>query len=327
MDRVVAVGDVHGDCDQLAAVLRSAGLIDVEGTWIGGKAHLVQTGDVLDRGPDSRKALDLLMRLEGEAARAGGAVHALIGNHEAMVLYGDLRYLSKGEIESFRDVDSEKTREAAYQELRALVGDVDRPRWEADNPLGLTELRRAFSLQGKYGKWIRGRNTIIKIDGTLFLHGGLSPAFAEGSVRGINESVRAELSDFSKLEGGIVQRDDGPLWYRGLALGDEARLEEHVRATLAHYKAERIVIGHTLTEGEIRSRFGGRVLQIDVGLSRVYDERGRMACLVIEKGKPAALHRGTRVELPSDAEPAPSRYRNATEALDRAAPAAEPLKK
>ena len=51
VDRVVAVGDVHGDYDQLVAVLRSAGLIDEQGNWTGGKTHLVQNGDVLDRGP------------------------------------------------------------------------------------------------------------------------------------------------------------------------------------------------------------------------------------------------------------------------------------
>lgn len=317
VDRVVAVGDVHGDAEQLAAVLRSAGLIDAGGAWSGGKAHLVQTGDVLDRGPDSRKAMDLLMRLEEEAKRAGGAVHALIGNHEAMVLYGDYRYLSPGEIASFRDADSEKTREAFFKENKDF-DEAQRRRWEAEVPLGLVELRRAFGPDGAYGKWIRGHNAVIRIDGTLFLHGGLSPRYADWTVRRINESVRAELADFAKLEGGIVQDVDGPLWYRDLARGDEARLEGHVRALLAAHQVERIVVGHTYTEGAIQSRFGGRVIQIDIGLSRVYDAQGRMACLVIEKGKPAALHRGTRVDLPAD-EKDRARYRSETEALDRAA--------
>jgi len=106
IDRVVAVGDVHGDYDQFVIVLKSAGLLDGQIKWAGGKTHLVQTGDVLDRGADSRKAMDLLMRLEEEARGAGGAVHCLIGNHEAMNLYGDLRYLSPGEIAAFRDENS-----------------------------------------------------------------------------------------------------------------------------------------------------------------------------------------------------------------------------
>src|SRR5262245_10688082 len=91
VERVVAVGDVHGDYAGFVWVLRAAGIIDAKERWIGGKAHLVQTGDVVDRGGDSRKAMDLLMSLEKQAAKAGGRVHALIGNHEAMNLYGDLR--------------------------------------------------------------------------------------------------------------------------------------------------------------------------------------------------------------------------------------------
>src|SRR5215469_10729313 len=102
VERVVAVGDVHGDYEQLVAVLKTAALIDDQLNWTGGKTHLVQNGDLLDRGPDSRKAMDLLIRLEKQAGEAGGYVHALIGNHEAMNVYGDFRYTSAGEFAAFR---------------------------------------------------------------------------------------------------------------------------------------------------------------------------------------------------------------------------------
>src|SRR4051812_19137614 len=62
--RVVAVGDVHGDVEALTDVLRLAGLIDEKGHWSGGKAHLVQTGDIADRAPRTRDCYELLMRLE-----------------------------------------------------------------------------------------------------------------------------------------------------------------------------------------------------------------------------------------------------------------------
>ena len=316
VERVVAVGDVHGDAGQLAAVLRSAKLIDAESKWIGGKAHLVQTGDVMDRGPDSRKAMDLLMKLEEEAKAAGGAVHALIGNHEAMILTGDYTYLSAGEIAAFKDADSEKTRAVAFEEARKQ-GDVDRILWEAEHPLGMVEFKRAYGPQGKYGKWIRGHHAIVRIDGSIFLHGGISRGFADWTVRRINESIRAELADFSKLNDGIVQRVDGPLWYRGLALDDESILEEHLRKVSANYQVERIVVGHTIAPGAIQTRLGGKVIMIDVGMSRFYGPNDRMSCLVIEKGKPSALHRGQRVELPADTDEDHRRYRQQTEALDR----------
>ena len=325
VEHVVAVGDVHGDYEQLVAVLRSAELIDGDGKWSGGKAHLVQTGDILDRGADSRKAMDLLMRLEEEAEKAGGAVHALIGNHEAMNLYGDLRYVSAGEFEAFRDAGSEKARDDLYKMEEKQH--PDRKRWDAEHPLGFAEHRRAFGPEGKYGKWIRAHNAVIRIDGTLFLHGGISPKLVGWSVRQINEKVREELGDFAKLEGGIVQNENGPLWYRGLAQGNEKALEDHLRKVLFNYKIERVAIGHTFTDGAIKPRFDGKVLQIDVGLSRFFDEKGRMACLVIEQGKPCALHRGKKVNLPWNSEGDLRRYLKETGDLDREARSAESPKK
>src|SRR5438105_6348655 len=189
VERVVAVGDVHGDYDQLVAVLRSAGLIDEQGNWTGGKTHLVQNGDVLDRGPDSRKAMDLLMRLEKQAAEAGGYVHALIGNHEAMNVYGDLRYVSPGEYAAFRDENSEKTRDAARQKERPS----DPAHWDTQHPLGYFEHRQMMGPDGYYGKWMASHDTVIKINDSLFLHGGISAKYASMKIKDINQRVREEL--------------------------------------------------------------------------------------------------------------------------------------
>src|SRR5262245_31868083 len=64
VDRIVAVGDVHGAFDRLVEILKTAGVVDAVGRWSGGVTHLVQLGDIVDRGSDSRKALDFLRRLE-----------------------------------------------------------------------------------------------------------------------------------------------------------------------------------------------------------------------------------------------------------------------
>ena len=191
LSAVVAIGDVHGDYEQFVAVLRSAGLIDSKEAWSGGKTHLVQTGDVLDRRPDSRKVMDLLMKLEKEARRAGGWVHCLIGNHEAMNVYGDLRYVSAGEFAAFRDRNSEKTRAELYKVQQDQIKNSSPPdkvpafdeafqkKWEAEHPLGYAEHRRELGPTGKYGKWIRSHNAVIKINNTLFLHGGIGPKYVD----------------------------------------------------------------------------------------------------------------------------------------------------
>ncbi len=321
--RIVAIGDVHGDYDQFVALLDSAGLINANHDWTGGKTHLVQTGDVLDRGPQSRKVMDLLMRLEVQARKAGGYVHALIGNHEAMNIYGDHRYVSPQEYAAFRDEKSEKTRDHFYkQHIKELKGSPppERKEWESRHPLGYFEHRYHFGPNGKYGKWIRRHNTVIKINDTIFLHGGISPKYANHSIRRINDRVRKELKDMRKLRGGIVTDEEGPLWYRGLARTAEKDLESHLETVLSNYGCERIVVAHAKVPGAVMPRFGGRVILIEVGMSA--PNGGRLACLLIEKNRAYALHRGKKLELPKDSGTGLLNYLKRAAALD---PAPSPL--
>jgi TPR repeat protein len=320
VERIVAVGDLHGDFEQCVTVLESAGLIDDNGNWIGGKTHLVQTGDIVDRGPDSRKIMDLLMKLEPQAKAAGGGVHALLGNHEAMDMYGDLRFVSPGEFAAFRPGDS-ATPQNAYPESRAALTTPATPvanpaAFTTHRPSGFEEHRAAFSPEGEYGKWLAGHNTVIKIDDTLFVHGGISPKFVSWGMDEINRRVRDELHDLGLLHGGIVTAQDGPLWYRGLAEGDEKQLEPLVDAILANYGVKRIVIGHSFANSAITPRFGGKVILIDIGLSRIYDNISRLACLLIENGQIYALHHGQKLELPKDSGPDMLRYLKQCAALD-----------
>jgi hypothetical protein len=299
VQRIVAIGDIHGDYDQFVAVMKAAGLVDDQLNWTGGETHLVQTGDVPDRGPDTRKVLDLLMKLERQARRAGGFVHPLIGNHEAMNVYGDLRYVSPEEFAAFRDSNSERVRDSFYRQYQQTPegrsAGADRAKWEAEHPLGYYEHRQAWGPRGRYGQWVREHNAVMRIGDTLFLHGGISPAYADRAIGWINSQIRQELDDFSLLNGGVTMAEDGPLWYRGLASDDEATLAGHVDHVLQSFGAKRIVIGHTPTDGTVVPRFGGKVLQIDVGLSAYYG--GHTACLIIEDGETFVLRGETREPL------------------------------
>jgi hypothetical protein len=298
-DRIVALGDLHGGFDDAVSMLRSVGLIDGKNKWKGGKAHLVQTGDVLDRGADSRKILDLLMDLQQQAAAAGGMVHALLGNHESMNIMGDLRYADRGEFDAFKTGNSKAVRDQAYQQLADPAKKDDRKyrsTWEDQHPLGWVEHRDAFGSDGKYGKWLRQNNTVIKINDLLFAHGGISPKYASWSLQQINDRMREELRDFSKLNGGIVTDSLGPLWYRGLAEAPASEISSHVNTLLSNFGVEHIVIAHTPTSGIVLPRFGGKVVMIDVGLSRLYGQ-GR-ACLLVEGNKLYAFHRGVKLALP-----------------------------
>jgi hypothetical protein len=111
VNRIVAVGDIHGAYDAVVATLQEADVIDDNLAWNGGNTHLVLTGDLLDRGPGSRQVMDLVMSLEKEAVRTGGQVHQLLGNHEVMNLIGDVRYVSDPEYAAFSEDESAQERE------------------------------------------------------------------------------------------------------------------------------------------------------------------------------------------------------------------------
>jgi hypothetical protein len=262
--RVVAVGDVHGGHTQLAALLVGAGITDASGSWIARDTTLVQLGDLLDRGPREREVLELLMRLQKEAKKHGGEVVVLLGNHEAMCLLGDLRYTTP----------------------------------EGDASFGGAEARRkALAPKGKYGRWLRTLPAIAEIDGTVFVHGGITPEVAPLGVAGIARRVKSEqrrmdaarasalrdglltpgasldellalhLPEIAGYPGWLIAHADGPLWFRGLAQWSDAELADKLPGILEALRAERIVVGHTVQlPARIRVRAGGRLLAIDTGL-------------------------------------------------------------
>ena len=312
--RVVAVGDVHGAFDSFVTVLRFAGLLDAQNRWAGGKAHLVQTGDLLDRGKDAPKVLELLMRLEGDARKAGGRVHALLGNHEVMNMLGDLRYLNPEEYAFFRNPSSDPVRErflrsvveraqkAAKERGEAFDPEAYRAKVAAQVPPGFVERTQAFSAEGRYGKWLRQRPVMAKVDGVVFVHGGLTPEVAALGCAEVNARVRREvnegLEETRKAPATtLAASEDGPLWYRGLAKDDESLLAPRVEQVLKALGARAIVVGHSVTgDGRIQARFGGRVIGIDIGMCAVYG--GHLAALEVgPDGKLTALYPDRREEL------------------------------
>ena len=339
--RVVALGDIHGDYQRLVELLRTAALVDAKNAWTGGDTHLVLAGDFIDRGDHSAQVLDLLMDLEPQALKAGGRLHALIGNHEAMNLYGDLRYVTKDDFAGYASANKggqgsknlqDREMRQAWEDLKSQgAAPADETAWRKkfldDHPLGWFEHRQAFQPNGKYGKWLRQLNAIVKINDEVFLHGGISPKYAALTRREINTKVRDELSNLTKLANGIVMDDDGPLWYRGLAQlpEDNREVAAMLAGVLATHQVRHIVIGHT-TQLALLPRFDGKVIAIDVGLSKPFD--GPPAFLLIENGKYFAVHRGRRLELPleggnvleylrsaAELEPITSRLRRAVQNL------------
>ncbi|PLW70040.1 metallophosphoesterase [Pseudohalioglobus lutimaris] len=198
--RVVAFADVHGAYDDWVALLREVGVVDDQLDWSGGKTHLVSVGDLVDRGPGSRDVVELMMKLQAQAQQVGGAVHMTLGNHEVMVMTGDLRYVSAAEFAAFADDESQADRDLFYTQYRRFNtgGDeaVVRATFDEQYPPGFVALRKAYSLSGDLGRWLIQQPFVIRVNDKVYMHGGIAADATDKTIEELNASLQAELRDF-----------------------------------------------------------------------------------------------------------------------------------
>jgi hypothetical protein len=255
-ERVVAIGDLHGDLRATRAALRLAGALGDDGHWSGGKLVVVQTGDQLDRGDDEPDILDLLDRLAEEARAAGGALHVLNGNHEVMNVQGDFRYVTA---DGFRDFASTQP-DATHQHEVAALSPEQRGR------------ASAFLTGGSFSKRLAKRPAVIQVGDSVFVHGGLLDEHVRYGIGRINREIQAWMQAPRASRPPASATDpNGPLWLRTYSDGtpsseDCAKLAE----LLARLSAKRLVMGHTIQQQGINSACDGKAWRIDVGMSRAY---------------------------------------------------------
>jgi hypothetical protein len=246
--RVIAVGDVHGDVRAARAALRLAGVVDEAGRWSGGRTIVVQVGDQLDRGDDEREILDWFEQLSAQAAAAGGRFVPLLGNHELMNALGDLRYVTPDGLSDFADF--------------AASGDASVP----DAQRGRVA---AFKPGGAYALKLASHPVTVLVEGTLFVHGGVLPAHVAYGLDRLDRETAAFLRGEAGLPD-VLRTGDAPVWTR---LYSDAP-DEAACATLAEALkaagARRMVVAHTVQKSGINAACGGTVWRVDVGLSAHY---------------------------------------------------------
>jgi len=229
VERIVAVGDVHGASEELVRLLRDAGLVNEWQAWTGGTTHLVALGDLEDRGPGGRRVMDLLMKLQPQAKAAGGEVHVVMGNHEVLGLVGDFRYVSREDAASFVADEPRGVRTSALAREGQRAAEEGLSAEEADRrfgeryPPGFFGRRAAFSARGTYGKWMFGLPVAVVLNGTAFVHGGPGPLLAEAAAAGkasghdpldaLTESAQRDLRSFFDAErdlqaAGLIRIED-----------------------------------------------------------------------------------------------------------------------
>ena len=256
VERIVAIGDLHGDLAATRRALRLAGAIDEDDRWIGGRLVVVQTGDQTDRGGDEPEITELLSRLSVEARRAGGAVHVLNGNHELMNVDLDFRYVTD---EGFRDFEGLAEVDPSDPALMAL-------------PAERRARAAAFRPGGPWARILAGRNVAVLVGDSLFVHGGILPEHVEYGLERMNAEMRAWLRGESPRPE-WSRGSDSPIWSRHFSDGVDPAEEPVLTEVLDGLGAQRMIVGHTIQEGGIASFAEGRVWCIDVGMAAHYGDR------------------------------------------------------
>ena len=205
IERVIAFADVHGAYTELAALLRQAGVVDAQLRWSAGKAHVVSLGDLLDRGADSRKVMDLLIRLQQEAAAAGGRLHVVLGNHEAMNVLGDLRYVDPGEYAAYSADEDPALRQRQRAQFLARHPDMSEADFDRAFPPGYFGHRALLGPEGRYGQWLLAMPAAIVINDTAYMHAGPSPVLQGRSLEALDRDYRKAVSDYVLAEAALRQ--------------------------------------------------------------------------------------------------------------------------
>lgn len=162
-EKTLIISDPHGDLESFVSVLCNNGVIGKNYKWKFGKNQVIVIGDVFDRGKDVLPIFWLMYKLEQEAKDAGGVMTFMLGNHEEMVLRGNLKY----------------TR-SKYKDLATSLGIEYADLWHEKSELG---------------RWLRSRNLIQVVGKNLFVHAGLSKEFTGmgNAVTEVNEEMARSI--------------------------------------------------------------------------------------------------------------------------------------
>lgn len=235
-DSVFVVSDIEGSFEAMEALLISAGVMDANYNWTYGNGQLVVLGDVYDRGLEVTQCLWLIYRLEQLAPE--GSVHMVVGNHEAMNMFGSLYY-------------------------------VRNKYWLVSYALAM-DLQQLNAKNTVLGKWLRSKNVVVKLGDVIFAHGGLSPFLVEEelSAEKMNKLARKNY-DKIKLKGKkkLILGGKGPMWYRGYFMPQKGKYEQitelQLDSVLQHFDAKQVVVGHTIVPS-ITPKFNYKLYPVDV---------------------------------------------------------------
>ena len=245
-EQMFVLSDIEGNFNALYSLLVGNHIMDKNYQCLFGHGHLILTGDVLDRGPNATQCLWLIYKLEQEAESQGGMAHYILGNHEAMYLQGDYRYLHP--------------KYPAFAQSYSSQRDF----YEAC----LYYYQTLFNENAIVVQWLKSKNILECLGDLLFAHGGISPQLIAANltmdeINGVGREFINHPPPSENLTAKLVHEDLGPLWYRGLADEYAPTGELVLDRILAYFMASKIIIGHSIVK-RIAPFWDGKVIRVDV---------------------------------------------------------------
>lgn len=239
-ERIIAIGDLHGDINAIVKLLIKAGVIDNDYNWIGGTTKIVQVGDIMDRGREDIRTLLLLLSINKRAREKGGGIYFIVGNHEMLNLLGEYHYVNP------RSTTDKKIRK------EIMVPGSDVCKYLSNHCYGCL----------KMGNWV-------------FVHGGLKPDHLKiSSLDNMNWILRKYLRGDKTYENDSVFKKlyldtSGLTWTRAYGNPRCTNMTE-LNEALKMINGKHMVVAHTPQENGINNSANGKLWRIDTGMSSYY---------------------------------------------------------
>ncbi|XP_074281385.1 shewanella-like protein phosphatase 2 [Silene latifolia] len=281
-DRLIAIGDIHGDLEKCKQSFRLANIIDAADNWSGKTSTVVQVGDILDRGNEEIKILYFLEKLKRQAENSGGKLITMNGNHEIMNINGDFRFAMERGVKEFLDWAFWYRIGISMKKLCHGVSDIAKDPFigvpkefsgtRAEFHEGFRARLAALRPGGPISTRFLAENaTVVVVGENVFVHGGLLANHVKYGLERINNEVREWIrGERRSLWKEVERATDSVVWLRKFSheVAENCDCEALDRVLGMIPGCKRMIMGHTIQQEGVNSACGGKAIRIDVGMSK-----------------------------------------------------------
>jgi hypothetical protein len=283
-NRIIAIGDLHGDWEVMKKCLIISKIIDDDDNWIAEpNTVVIQVGDQLDgkrqldieqvKNPDDIYDISIMLYLNDLHQKAqekdkNSGVYGLLGNHEIMNVddpYNASLYMNIRDTHVFNSINN-LTKRLKYEPIEGSK--MNRINcFKPGNPCA-----RLLACT---------RHVIMKIGNNLFVHGGLVNDFVKKyNIHQANDSVKGWLLGKidEEIKYDIIRGSTNltyalsPFWTRLYDLPehdkDMCKMVDNIRGI---YEFDNMIIGHSVQLDGINNICNNKIWRIDIGLSKCFE--------------------------------------------------------